>query len=104
MFIQTTAVGTKIYNVSNLVKKLTLTQKFSEIEKKITDHDHEIYITTPEFNKLTAKNVAVRLAEANLASKNDIAALVKMTDFDDKLKKLNKIVTSNKIELNELSK
>ena len=27
------------------------------------------------------------LAQANLANRNDIAALVKKTDFDDKLKK-----------------
>ena len=39
-----------------------------------------------------------------MASKNDIAALVKKTDFDDKLKHLNENVTSNKNELNELSK
>ena len=51
------------------------------------------------------------LTEANLASKNDIADFVKKTDFGDKLKTLNKKVTSNKTkhvlvenELNELSK
>ena len=37
-----------------------------------------------------------RLAQVNLASKNDVAALVKKTDFDDKLKNLNKEVTLNK--------
>ena len=41
---------------------------FSEIEKKITDHDHDKCITTPEFNKLTAEYFAARLAQANLAS------------------------------------
>ena len=46
--------------------------------KKNTDHDHSNkYITIQEFNKITAENSASRLAEANLASKNDIAALVK---------------------------
>ena len=56
--------------------------------KKNTDHDHSNkYITIQEFNKITAENSASRLAEANLASKNDIAALVK---------NLNKKVTSNK--------
>ena len=56
----------------------------------ITDHDHNKQITTPEFNKSTAENFTARLAQANLASKNDIAALAKntLTDFDDKLKKL----------------
>ena len=48
--------------------------------------------------------------KANLASKNDTAVLVKKTDFDDKLKNLNKNATSNKKKhvlvenkLNELS-
>ena len=31
-----------------------------------------------------------KLAQANLASKNDIAAFVKKTDFNDKLKNLDK--------------
>ena len=32
----------------------------NEIEKKITDHDHDKYITTPEFNKLTSENFNVK--------------------------------------------
>ena len=36
------------------------------------------------------------LAQANLASKNDIAGFVKKTYFDNKLKNLNKKFTSNK--------
>ena len=66
------------------------------IEKKITNHDLHGYITNPLFIKLTAENFAARLAQANLASKSDIANFVKKTDFDDKLKNLNKKVTSNK--------
>ena len=34
--------------------------------------------------------------QANLASRNDIANLIKKTDFDDKLKTLHKNFTSNK--------
>ena len=52
---------------------MTTTKKINEIEKKITDHNHDKYITTPEFNKLTAENFAarlVRLAKANLVNKN----------------------------------
>ena len=87
-----TGVENKIPNVSNLVKKPDHKTKICETENKIiTDHDK--YITTQEFNKLTA----------NLASKSDIANFVKKADFDDKLQNLNKIVTSNKNELNELS-
>ena len=82
-------------NVGNLVKNT----KISEIENKITtNHDHDKHITTRELNKLTAENFSSRLAQANLASKSDIANFVKNTDFDDKLK----TVISNKNELNEL--
>ena len=70
-------------------KKLTPTQKSVKF-KKITDHDHDKYITAPEFNKLTAENFAARLAQANLASKSNIANFVKKKNFDDKLKNLNK--------------
>ena len=68
-------------------KKTDYNTKINEIEKKITDHNHDKYITTPEFNKLTAENFAARVAQANLLRK---------TDFDDKLKNLNKKVNSNK--------
>ena len=66
---------------------MRLTLKYQEIETKITDPKHDKYITTPEFNRLTAESFAARLAQANLVTK---------TDFDDKLIILNKKVTSNK--------
>ena len=47
--------------------------KVNETEKKITDNNHENYITTEELNKLTAVNVTGRLAQANLVGKNNIA-------------------------------
>ena len=69
-----------IPNISNLVKKKNdYNTKINEIEKKITDHDR--YITTQEFNKLTAKNFAARLKQVNLASKNDIVSFVKKDRF-----------------------
>ena len=55
-----TAVENKIHNISNLVKKTDYNTKINEIGKKITDHDHDRYITTPEFNRLTAENFAGR--------------------------------------------
>ena len=55
------AVKHKIPSVSNLVKKTDSNTKTNEIEKKITDHNHNKYITTPEFNKLTSENFAARL-------------------------------------------
>ena len=36
--------------------------KISEIENKITDHDHDKYITTQEFNTMAASTFNARLA------------------------------------------
>ena len=90
-----------LVNVSNLIKKTNYNTKISEIENKInTDHDHDKYITTQEFNKLTLECFTARLKQSNLASKGDIANFVKKTNFDNKLND----VTSNKNGLSELSK
>ena len=56
--------------------------------KKIPNHRK--YVTTNEGNKLTKKNIAERLKQLNLASKNDIAVLVKKAEVDKKLIKVNK--------------
>ena len=45
---------------------------------------------------LTAGNFTARLKQAKLANKVVITDFVKKTDFDDKQKKLNKKVNSNK--------
>ena len=94
-----TAVESEIPNVSNLIKKTDYNTKINEIEKKITDHDYDKYITIPEFNNLTAKNFAARLAQANTATKSDIANFVDKTDFDNKLKNLNTKINSNKTKI-----
>ena len=84
-----TAVENKIANVRNLAKNTDYNTKISEIQNKITtDHDHDKYITTPEFNKLTSENYTARLAQANLAKKSDIANFIKKTGFDNKLKNI----------------
>ena len=72
-----TPIEDRIPNASNLVEKTDSNTNINEIEKKITDHDHDKYIITPEFNKLRAENFAARLAQANLGSKHDITTLVK---------------------------
>ena len=65
-----------------------MTQELMKLKKKKnTDHKHDKYITTPEFNKVTAESFAARLAQANLITK---------TDFDAKLSRLNRKITSNK--------
>ena len=69
------------------LKKPDRNTEVNEIEKKIADHSHDKYNTTPEFNKLTAKNFAARLAQGNLVTK---------TNFEAKPSNLNKKVTLNK--------
>ena len=82
-----TAVENKIPNVINFVEKTDYNTKISETENKTTtDHDHDKYITTQEFSKLTSENFTARLKQANLANKNDIANFIKK-DFDNKLEK-----------------
>ena len=61
-------------DASNLVKKANYSTKISEIKK---NPDHSNYITTTEFNKLTAKSFAARLKEVKLSFKGDINNLLK---------------------------
>ena len=70
-----------------LKKKTNYNAKITEIEKKLTDHNHDKYITTPEFNTLAADVFNARLAQANL---------IKQTDFDAKLSSYNGKITANK--------
>ena len=46
-----TAAENKMPNVSNLVNKNEYNTKINETEQKITDDDHDKYITTEEFNR-----------------------------------------------------
>ena len=82
-----TAAENKIPIISSLVKKADYNTKIIEIEKKITDHNHDKYITTPDFNTLEVYIFNARLSQASLITK---------TDFDAKLLSLNKKISSNK--------
>ena len=55
-------------------------------------------------NKLTSGNFVARLKQANLATKVHTVDFVEKTNFDDKLKNLNKKVTSNEIKPVEAEK
>ena len=44
------------------------------LKKKLTGHNHDKYITTPEFNTLAADVFNARLAQANSATKADFDA------------------------------
>ena len=84
------------------MKKTNYDTKISEPEKTVSDHNHDKYITSPEFNILAARVFNARLAQADLVTK---------TKFDAKLQSLNKKIISNKtkhllvkIELKNLEK
>ena len=81
-----TAAEDEILNVSNLVKKQIMAQKLLKMKKKLTDDDHDKYITTPEFNNLAERFFTARLAQANL---------IRKTNFHDKLKSLNQKINTN---------
>ena len=57
-----TAVENKIPAVSSLVEKTDYNAKVSETENKVNDHNHDQYITTPEFNTMAADVFKARLA------------------------------------------
>ena len=69
------------------------------MKKKITGHNHDKYITTPEFIKLSAEVYDARLARVNL---------VKKTDFEDKpetsIKKLAQTKKKHLLVENEFKK
>ena len=82
-----TTLENKIPSVSNLVNKPDYNTKITEIENTLTDHNHDKYITTPEFNTLAEDVFNARLAQANLIIK---------TDFDNTVPSLNNEINVNK--------
>ena len=80
-------VGNKIPNVSKLVKKTDYDTRVTEIENKLNNHNHDKYITAPEFNTLTADVFNARLSRATLVTK---------TDFDITVSSLNNKIAENK--------
>ena len=83
----------KIPDTSGLVTTTVLNTKISEVENKILDHAK--YTTTLEFNKLAAEHFAARLKQADLVSK---------TDFDNKLTRFNRKITSNNTKYLQVQK
>ena len=61
--------------------------KINETERKVTNHNHDQYITPPKFNKFTAEIFSPRIAQANLITK---------TDFDNTLISLHRKISANK--------
>ena len=84
-----TTVQNKIPDVSSLVKKTDYNTKITEIGKKVTDHNHDKCITTPESNKFAREVFNERLKQANLVTKKN---------FDEKLRSLSQKNDSNQIK------
>ena len=61
------------------VTATNLNTKISKVDEKVPYNSQ--YITTEEFNKLTAEKFAARLKQADLVNK---------TDFDNKVTSLNR--------------
>ena len=82
-----------------MLKKKNYNTKFTEVENKLNNYNHNKYINTPEFNTLVADLCNARLAQTNL---------IRKTDFDAKLSSLNRKITANKTKNllveNELNK
>ena len=66
-------------NVSGLVIKTDHNTKITEIETKLTGHDHDKYITTPEFNTLC---FYCKIKTSN--------------DFDNSVSSINNKIAANK--------
>ena len=71
----------------SLLKKTNYKTKIAETENKLNNHNHDKYITTPEFNTLAADVFNARLARANLVAK---------TNFDNTVSSLNNKIAANK--------
>ena len=76
----------KIPDASSLVQKTDYNTKVTEIENKLNNHNHDKYITTPEFHTLAAVFNA-RLARAFLVAK---------TNFDNTVSSLDSKIAANK--------
>ena len=92
-----TVLNTKISEVipdtSCSITATVLNSKLGELEYEISNHDK--YITTSEFIKLTEKTFTARLKQADLVSK---------TDFDNKLTSFNRKISSNKTKYLEVQR
>ena len=86
--LELTAVENKILDANDLITKTDYDTKISDIEKRITDHDHDEYITSPEFNTLAASTF-----NARLAAQTD---LIRKPEFDAKLKDISDRIPKNK--------
>ena len=69
-----TTVENKIPSISRLVKETDYNTKITDIENKLSNHNHDKYVATSEFNTLAANVFNAGLALANLITKTDFDA------------------------------
>ena len=79
-----TAVENKIPSISSLVKTTDYNTKNTEVENKLNNHNQDKNNDTSELNKLAADVFHARIAQANL---------IRKTDFDANLSRLNRNIT-----------
>ena len=82
-----------------LLKKTDYNAKVTKTKNKLNNHNHDKYITTPEFNTLAADVFNARLSQANLVTKVNFDNTVSSLDS-----KIAKNKTKNKSIENELKK
>ena len=88
-----TTVENKIPDVSSLVKKTDYNTKITEIENEFNSHNHDKYISTPEFHASVTDVFNARLKRANLVTK---------TNFDNTVSCLNSKIAANKTKMSLL--
>ena len=70
-----------------MIKKKYYDTKITKIENKLNNHNHDKYITAPEFNTLAADVFNTRLSQVTLVTK---------TDFDNTISSLDSEIAGNK--------
>ena len=83
-------VENKIPDISSIVKKI---QKLLKLKKKLTDHNHDKYVTTPECNTLASDIFNARLKRANLVTK---------ANFDNNVSSLDRKIAANKTKIESI--
>ena len=67
------------------MRKTDYNTKTTLIENKLNNHNHDKYISTPEFNTLAADAFNARLKQANLVTKTNYA----LSSLNNKIGKSN---------------
>ena len=69
-----------------LLKKTDYNAKVTKTKNKLNNHNHDKYITTPEFNTLAADVFNARLSQVNLVTKANFDNTV--SSLDSKILKI----------------